>query len=183
MHWAAMNGKLNMVKLLHSEGASLLSKNVVETTPLSDAAGYGHTDVVRYMVEQVGAEALFDKNIYQLDAYNRAAYLARPETLEFIIEATKTLPDAQNRLNEIAGEGFSTRDMAESGLLKASSIAGSERVREDFRKAIEVLQQHGVTHSQGWENTPNEQKPDVKTIDYAGRWKQFLNKREAGIAR
>ena len=178
MHWAAMNGKLDMVKYLHEEvGCSLAPKNVVKTTPLSDAAGYGHTDVVNYIVGKTSVDALLEKNIYELDAYTRASYLARPETLQAIVCHIKQSPNGESKLLERAGEGFNARDMAESVKGNLSKEPWFKEVEGSFNAVCAVLEAAGVKTSEKWNSIPNDEKPNVKTFDHAGRWKQFQAER------
>jgi ankyrin repeat protein len=175
MHWAAMSGHLEVIKLLHKEGAKLALKNVVGTTPLSDAAGSGWTEIIKYLVKHNGTASLFDKNTYNLDPYARAVYSLQPEALQVIIDLAIADETTRPGLNETVGEEFNVRDIAESIALQQDK---PPQVQERVRRIIKILESSGVKPSAKWQLLSTRERRDTLTIDHAGRWKQFQEERE-----
>jgi hypothetical protein len=167
-----------MVKYLHGEGALLCPKNIVGTTPLSDAAGAGRAEVVKYILKKEGVRALFEKNTYNLDPYARAVYSLQPETLEIIVGLATRDAYAKAQLGELVGEGFNVRDIAESFALQCKARFGDPQTHIRIQGIIGILQGIGLTPSSRWQQLSQKERSTVLTIDHAGRWKRFLEERK-----
>ena len=174
LHWAAMSGHLEMIKLLHGEGAKMAPKNVVGTTPLSDAAGAGWVEIVKYITKLTGPMSLFEKNSYNLDPFARAVYSLQPEALQVIIDLAKNDDEAKAQLQEIVGEGFNTRDVVESIALQDAHMP---EVQECIRRVTQILEKAGIKPSAAWQRLSTKERKNTLTINHAGRWKQFQEER------
>ena len=68
LYQAIKNNDLQEVKKLINEGAALNVKNEYGNTPLHFAAYYGHTNIVRYLIEK-GANIYIENNDGEIPVY------------------------------------------------------------------------------------------------------------------
>lgn len=66
LHWAAEHGPLEAAKMLVRAGADLTALNQHQQTPLVIAAAAGHTELVRFLLDHLHAQLLFDPEMPQV---------------------------------------------------------------------------------------------------------------------
>lgn len=161
IHWAAIGGHLDMVKLLEREGSDITAANIYGTSALGDAVRHGHTHIARHAVESKGPGVLLQYNGYGNSPLHSATnHYASLDTMRYLITQMNLHPELQNLINKPNTKGFTPLDVLEKHWMRnnhtnkppveGTGVGLPPHDQDGFQSMHQLMRHAGAKNSEKW---------------------------------